>query len=166
MKFHLLDRITRIVPDTVLEGIRALTLGEEYLADHFPGNPVMPGVLMLESMVQAAAWLIRVSTGFAKSMVLLREARNVKYGKFVEPGDTLRICVEKFKEVGNTMVFRAKGMVNGQAVVSARLVMEFFNLADRDPALAANDELVLRNLRRHLHMIASREVLEAAGITS
>ena len=166
MKFHLLDRITRIVPDTVLEGIRTLTLGEEYLADHFPGNPVMPGVLMLESMVQAAAWLIRVSTGFAKSMVLLREARNVKYGKFVEPGDTLRICVEKFKEAGNTIVFRAKGMVNGQAVVSARLVMEFFNLADRDPALAANDELVLRNLKRHLRMIASREVLEAAGITS
>lgn len=165
MKFHLLDRITRIVPDKVLEAIRTLSLGEEYLADHFPGNPVMPGVLMLESMVQGAQWLIRVSTDFAKSMVLLREVRNVKYGRFISPGDTLRIVVEKIKAFEDTITFRATGEVDGQPVVSARIIMECFNLKDRDPALAANDELVKENLRRHLVMIASPKVLQAAGLT-
>ena len=162
MKFHLVDRITKVVGDSSLEAVRTLSLGEEYLADHFPGNPVMPGVLMLESMVQAAAWLIRISTDFEKSMVMVREARNVKYGKFIEPGDTLRVSVEKLKASDDTTTFRATGSVDGETVVSARIIMEAFDLAERDPALAANDKLVLENMKRHLQTIISPEVLAAA----
>jgi hypothetical protein len=63
-----------------------VSLAEEYLADHFPTFPVLPGVMMLEAITQAAAWLLHRRSDFAKSMAVLKEARNVKYGTFVAPG--------------------------------------------------------------------------------
>ncbi|MFH0965300.1 MAG: 3-hydroxyacyl-ACP dehydratase FabZ family protein [Planctomycetota bacterium] len=166
LKFHLIDRITGIVPNESIEAMRSVTLAEEYLADHFPTNPVLPGVMMLEALIQAAAWLIRTSTDFDKSMVLLKEARNVKYGRFVRPGDTLVIRADRVEENGNTVTFKARGEVNGEAAVSARFVMEQFNLADRDPSLAENDETVRRTMRAMLRTLASPEVLAAAGYTT
>src|SRR5260221_10514665 len=89
MRFTLIDRVTELVPGERITAIKNLSLAEEYLADHFPGFPVMPGVLMLEAMTQTGAWLIRASEDFAHSTVLLKEARNVKYASFVEPSETL-----------------------------------------------------------------------------
>ena len=153
MRFSLIDRITRVVVDRELEAIRTLSLGEEYLQDHFPGNPVMPGVLMLEAVSQAAAWLIRISTDFRRSMVLLKEARNVKYGRFVRPGDTLIIRVEQMKATEDGLMFKATASVDDERAVSARIVMEQFDLADRDPALAENDRMVRDNMRSELAVI-------------
>ena len=68
---RLLDRITELKPAESLTATKSLTLGEDYLQDHFPVFPVMPGVLMLEAMYQAAAWLTRYDDDFAHSMVLL-----------------------------------------------------------------------------------------------
>ncbi|HWC90817.1 MAG TPA: beta-hydroxyacyl-ACP dehydratase, partial [Pirellulales bacterium] len=73
-------------PGVRITTIKSLSLAEEYLADHFPRFPVMPGVLMLESLTQTGAWLVRASEDFAHSMVLLKEARNVKFANFVVPG--------------------------------------------------------------------------------
>ena len=86
MRFTLLDRVTAIDPGKSITAIKTLTLSEEYLADHFPRFPVMPGVLMLETMTQASAWMIRLGEDFAHAIVVLRAAKNVKYGDFVEPG--------------------------------------------------------------------------------
>ena len=86
MRFTLLDRVTAVEPGKSITAIKTLSLSEEYLADHFPCFPVMPGVLMLEAMTQAAAWTIRLGEDFAHSIVVLRQAKNVKYGDFVEPG--------------------------------------------------------------------------------
>src|SRR5947209_17938076 len=94
MRFHLVDRILEVEPGRRLRAVKNLTLGEEYLADHFPGFPVMPGVLMLESLVQAAAWLLRVSEDFRHSVIALREVKGVKYGSFMEPGGQLKLSVE------------------------------------------------------------------------
>jgi len=159
LKFSLIDRITRVVVGRELEAVRALSLGEEYLGDHFPGNPVMPGVLMLESVSQAAAWLIRISTDFDKSMVLLKEARNVKYGRFVRPGDVLSIRVEQIKATEEGLMFKATGTVDDERAVSARIVMEQFNLADRDAALAENDRMVRQNMRAELAAIMDPAVV-------
>ena len=74
MRFHLLDRIVEVQPGRSLQAVKNLTLGEEYLADHFPGFPVMPGVLMLQTLVEAGAWLLRVSEDFRHSLIVLREA--------------------------------------------------------------------------------------------
>src|SRR5438045_4046552 len=78
MRFVLVDRITELHPGQSLVAVKNLSLAEEYLADHFPGFPVMPGVLMLEAMTQAGAWLIGAREDFAHSAVLLKEARNGK----------------------------------------------------------------------------------------
>ncbi len=89
MRFSLIDRITELREGESVTAIKVLSMAEEYLADHFPRFPVMPGVMMLESMYQACAWLVRKSENFAHAMVVLREARNVKFSNFVEPGQVL-----------------------------------------------------------------------------
>ena len=61
MRFSLIDRIVELEPGERVTATKSLTMAEEYLADHFPHFPVMPGVLMLEAMTQAGAWLVRVS---------------------------------------------------------------------------------------------------------
>ena len=94
MRFTLLDRIDAYQPGKFLRGCKFLTLGEEYLADHFPTFPVMPGVLMLQTLVEAGAWLLRISDDFRHSVIVLREARNVKYGSFMQPGKTLVVTAE------------------------------------------------------------------------
>ena len=66
MRFLLIDRITELEPQKSITAVKNLSLAEEYLADHFPGFPVMPGVLMLETLVQAGGWLIRHSEDFAQ----------------------------------------------------------------------------------------------------
>ena len=94
MRFTLIDRIVDFEPGVRITAVKSLTMAEEYLADHFPNFPVMPGVLMLEAMTQASAWLVRLSEDFAHSMVTLKQAGNVKYGQFVEPGQTLTVTAE------------------------------------------------------------------------
>ena len=78
MKFHLVDRIEALDPPERIVTMKCLSAAEEYLADHFPTFPVMPGVLMLESCVQAAAWLVRLATDWTASIVVLHRARNVR----------------------------------------------------------------------------------------
>ena len=91
MRFNLIDRIVEVRPGESLRAVKNLTLGEEYLADHFPTFPVMPGVLMLETLVEAAAWLLRLTDDFRHSVIVLREVKNVKYGTFMEPGRQMAI---------------------------------------------------------------------------
>src|SRR5438876_7495272 len=109
MRFHLIDRIDAVEPGKSLRAAKFLTLGEEYLADHFPGFPVMPGVLMLQTVVEAATWLWRISDDFAYSTIVLREARNAKYGNFMEPGKTMVVTVEWQAQEGDRATFKGKG---------------------------------------------------------
>jgi 3-hydroxyacyl-[acyl-carrier-protein] dehydratase len=147
MRFNLLDRIVEVRPGQTLRAVKNLTLGEEYLADHFPTFPVMPGVLMLETLVEAGAWLLRLSDDFRHSMVVLREARNVKYGSFMEPGRQMTVLVELVERDGGLAMLKGKGESEGQTTVSARVVLANYNLRDRDPALRATDERIVRHLR-------------------
>src|SRR5205807_9137113 len=94
MRFSLIDRIISIEPAKSITAIKNLSLSEEYLADHSPGFPVMPGVLMVEALAQTAAWFMRPHEDFAYSMVLLKAARAVKFVNFVSPGRTLRVTAE------------------------------------------------------------------------
>lgn len=147
MRFSLIDRIDELEPGARIAAVKALSMAEEYLADHFPGFPVMPGVLMLEAMTQAAAWLVRATDDFAHSMVVLKEARNVKYGQFVEPGQTLLVTAEIVSHAEGETTLKARGAVDGRTTVKARLVLARYNLVDEHPDRAATDALVKRNLR-------------------
>jgi len=147
MRFNLIDRIVEVQPGKTLRAVKNLTLGEEYLADHFPTFPVMPGVMMLQTLVEAGAWLLRLTEDFRHSVIALREARNVKYGTFMEPGRQLQVNVEMVECGQRLAVFKGKGECEGQATVSARLVLVRYNLRDRDPALQANDDRLVQHYR-------------------
>lgn len=147
MRFSLIDRIDAIEPGESVTALKTLSLAEEYLADHFPGFPVMPGVLMVESLVQAGAWLMRQTEEFRYSAVLLKEARAVRFNNFVSPGKTLRVECKVKQRDEKTYTLLGSGTVEGASAVSARLTLEQFNLADRDPSLAASDERRIQKLR-------------------
>ena len=148
MKYYLVDRIESIEPGRRIVAVKNLTAAEEYLADHFPAFPVMPGVLMLESCVQSAAWLVRLMTDWSVSMVVLRRARNVRYASFVVPGDTLRIEAQFARREGSCHTFNCVGTVDGQTAVQGRLELEAFNLAERDARLAGADAEIVAQLKQ------------------
>ena len=148
MRFTLLDRVVAIEPGKSITAVKTLSLSEEYLADHFPCFPIMPGVLMLESMSQAAAWAIRLGEDFAHSIVVLREARNVKYGDFVEPGRVLTVTAEIQSQEGQLTKVKASGSVGDRTSLTARLVLERYNLADRMPYGDAVDARVRAEMRK------------------
>lgn len=165
MRFNLLDQITEVQPGKLLRAAKNLTLGEEYLADHFPTFPVMPGVLMLQTLVEAGAWLLRISEDFRHSLIVLREAKNVKYGTFMEPGKRMLITVELAERDGPLATFKGKGEVEGGAqTVSARLTLTCGNLRDRNPALQAIDERIVNHLRG-LHVLLRGDLRQGLAAT-
>ncbi|QJW96104.1 3-hydroxyacyl-ACP dehydratase FabZ family protein [Frigoriglobus tundricola] len=146
MRFHLIDRIDRCEPGKGLTGAKFLALGEEYLADHFPQFPIMPGVLMLQACVEAAAWLWRATTDYQHPVVVLRELKSVKYGTFMLPGRRMDVTVDltKTDAAANTATFRGKGANDaGESTVNAVFTLHGYSLADRGPAgVAADAKLV------------------------
>ena len=148
MRFHLLDRIDAHEPGKFLRGCKFLALGEEYLADHFPRFPVLPGVLMLQCLVEGGAWLWRATTGYRHPVVVLREAKNVKYGSFMRPGRRMDVAVDLVSQAGDTATFRGKGAdEDGTPTISAQFVLHGYGLADRGPAGAAADGKLLEHWR-------------------
>jgi 3-hydroxyacyl-[acyl-carrier-protein] dehydratase len=147
MRFNLVDRILEVQPGRLLRAVKNLTLAEEYLADHFPTFPVMPGVLMLETLVEAGAWLLRLTSDFQHSVIVLREAKNVKYGTFMEPGRQMQVTVELQEQADGLATFKGKGECDGQTTVSARLTLGYANLRDRNPALQGVDQRIIEHLR-------------------
>ncbi len=164
MKFHLVDRIEQVEPGKRIVTSKALSLAEEYLADHFPAFPVLPGVLMIEALVQSAAWLVRIEQDFAKSMVVLTTARNVKYTYFVKPGNILR-CEVQAMEIGpDVSKFKAAGYVGDRQAVSGRLELRSFNLVDENRGPASSDESILAQLRGRFELVGGPAALDAARV--
>jgi 3-hydroxyacyl-[acyl-carrier-protein] dehydratase len=160
MQFWLLDRICSFDPDTELTAVKNVSLSEEYLADHFPEFPVLPGVFMLEAATQAAVWLVRLSEDYAHSVVVLHEARGVKYADFVTPGHTLTIRVEQTKKDDRYTNLKFQGEVEGNVSVSGRLVLERFNLRDLDPQMADLDTRLI-DYQRHSEQLLTRGLQRA-----
>ena len=124
MKYRQIDAITALSPGKRITAIRTLRADEEYLRDHFPKFPVMPGVMMLEALHQAAVWLIRTGDQFESPLVVLREVRSVKFGDFLGPGETLDITAEAIKEDGAMTTVKATAHKGDRLTVSARLILE------------------------------------------
>jgi|SRR5579883_272377 len=146
MRFHLIDRIDHWEPGKSLAAVKYLALGEEYLADHFPQFPIMPGVLMLQACVEAASWLWRISTDFKHPVIVLRELKPAKYGTFMLPGRRMDVKVELTKTdvATNTATFKAWGVNDaGEATVTAAFTLLGYSLATRGPAGSAADARLL-----------------------
>jgi 3-hydroxyacyl-[acyl-carrier-protein] dehydratase len=147
MKFQLVDHVISLQPGSSIVAVKNLSLAEEYLADHFPGFPVLPGVLMLEASVQSAAWLVHHTLNFSHSMIVLKEARGVRYGSFVRPGQQLVIHADAVKISDNSSDFKIRGMVGQVTAIQARLTLSHLNLAVSDPSLGPLDDQILAHLK-------------------
>ena len=125
MRFELIDRVLEREPDRLV-AVKTVTSAEEYLADHFPGFPVLPGVLMLETLVQAARRLVEHAddSGDAVGPLVVRDVRNVKYGSFVRPGQTLTVDVTLRKRDEQGLEFQGTGRVDGETAVQGRFRLE------------------------------------------
>ncbi len=155
MKFYLIDKVHEITPQRIV-AVKSVSLAEEYLADHFPTFPVLPGVMMLEALTQAAAWLLWTASGFSKSIAVLKEARNLRYGNFVAPGNTLRLEVDLFKPTDTGAVFKANGLIDGQQALTGRIELAYFNLADKQPELAATDQRLIAHHKRRWDILMTQ----------
>jgi 3-hydroxyacyl-[acyl-carrier-protein] dehydratase len=155
MRFHLVDRILELGPGKHIRLVKNLTLGEEYLADHFPTFPVMPGVLMLQSLVEGSAWLLRATEDFRHSVIVLREARNVKYGNFMRPGHSMIITVEmaEYSPANPSAVFKGRAETEGTTTVSAKFTVARYNLRDRNPLLNEADVRIVDHLRSQYRIL-------------
>jgi 3-hydroxyacyl-[acyl-carrier-protein] dehydratase len=105
--------------------------------------------------------LIRASEDFAHSVVVLKEARSVKYANFLDPGQILEICAEVVSQDERHTKLKAQGTVAGAVAVSARLVLERYNLAEAEPARSAIDAF-LRNKLREMFAVLCRPGTVAA----
>lgn len=143
MRFLLIDRILDLQHGQSLVAVKNLSLAEEYLADHFPSFPVMPGVLMLEALTQAGAWLVRETDDFAHSVVVLKQAKTIKFQRFVEPGRQLEVRVSLLEHGQRESRLKGEGTIDGEPMVQGRFILTRYNLRDRDPGLHTTDAAIV-----------------------
>lgn len=116
--FLLVDRIIELEPDVKAVGIKNVTINEEFFQGHFPGNPIMPGVLIIEAIAQVAGVLAFSSSANEGRTVYFMSIEKVKFRKPVVPGDQLRLEVNILQHRGNVWKF------SGNAVVDAKVAAE------------------------------------------
>ncbi len=120
--FLLVDRIVELEIDKSAVGIKNVTINESFFQGHFPRQPVMPGVLIVEAMAQTAAVLVvqTLESDAAGKLVYFMTIDEARFRKPVSPGDTLKIHVEKLRSRGNVWKFSGEVRVEGTLVASAR----------------------------------------------
>lgn len=124
--FLLVDKIVDIDGDNSAVGIKNVTVNEPHFQGHFPEQPVMPGVLIIEAMAQTAGYICIHASGEDKpNLVYFMTIDNAKFRRPVVPGDRLEIHVKKLKQRGNIWKFDCQAIVDGskaaEAVISAMM---------------------------------------------
>ena len=120
MRFQLIDQVLEHSPDRLV-AVKAVTSAEEYLWDHFPGFHILPGVMMLETMVQAARRLVRLADGpTSPGPLVVSEVRNVRYAAMVRPGQHLTVDIHLRQRTDAGFHFQGTGTVEGQIAVQGR----------------------------------------------
>jgi 3-hydroxyacyl-[acyl-carrier-protein] dehydratase len=117
----LVDRVEQIVPDRSISAIKAVTINEDFFQGHFPGRPIMPGVLIVEALAQAAGILAVESLGLANSgkLVYFMAIENAKFRAPVEPGVLLRLDVEFVQKRSSVCKFAGKASIDGKLAAEA-----------------------------------------------
>ncbi len=116
--FLLVDRVVEVEPNKRAVGIKNVTINEPFFQGHFPGEPIMPGVLLVEAMAQVAGILAFKSGTTGKSTYFL-SIEKVKFRKPVTPGDQLRLEVEALRSGGKIWKFSGKAYVEDSLAAEA-----------------------------------------------
>ena len=123
MKFDLIDKVIARDAQT-LSAVKNVSAAEEYLGDHFPRFPILPGVMMLEALVQAGRHFAAGADDPPPRPLVVAEVRNVRYSGMVRPGETLSLEVKLRKRDGHRYDFQGTGSVEGRAAVTGRFALE------------------------------------------
>lgn len=127
--FQMIERVLEIEPGKSATGIKNVSINEPYFMGHFPGAPIMPGVLVIESCAQLCS-LVFDSEGVDESKIyVLLKVDNFKFIKPIIPGDTLNITVTLSKVLGPLTTFDAKVMVDGKVFSKGSMT---FTAVDKD----------------------------------
>jgi 3-hydroxyacyl-[acyl-carrier-protein] dehydratase len=116
--FLMVDRIIEFEPREKAVGIKNVTVNEQFFNGHFPGNPIMPGVLIVEALAQLAG-ILAFKSGAEGNAVYFMSIERAKFRKPVVPGDQLRLEVTKIQERGNVWRFSGNATVDGKTVSEA-----------------------------------------------
>ena len=134
--FLLVDRILELEPGKRAKGLKSVTFNESFFQGHFPGHPVMPGVLVLEAMAQVGGVLLLTMTGNEGKLAYFGGMDKVRFRKPVLPGDQLITEVELLKNRGGIGKVRVTGRVDGQVVCEGEFI---FALVKRDHMESVED---------------------------
>jgi 3-hydroxyacyl-[acyl-carrier-protein] dehydratase len=145
MRFLMIDRITAIKKDEMAIGRKNLTMSEDYFEHHFPFFPIMPGVLIVECMVQLAGWLASFSKDF-KVFALLQSVSNAKFRKPVQPGDPLEVQVHIKSRQDTAVTFSGVVTMEAKTVATAQF----------DVALYETNEEEKQNLQKQYRFLTTR----------
>jgi len=121
--FLLIDKVTNLIPNETITSVKNITANEEFFQGHFPGHPVMPGVLIMEAMAQTAAVFARYSEAelLKGKTFYLVGADNFKWKKMVVPGDQLTIVMRSVKKRNPLWIMDGEVLVDGKIVASGTL---------------------------------------------
>ena len=122
--FLLVDRVLDFEAGSHIRCIKNVTVNEPYFQGHFPGQPVMPGVLVVEALAQAGGLLTQLShiTDSAGKVFYLVKVDNAKFSRMVVPGDQLELCVRLKRTIRNMALFEGVAKVDGQQVACAEIL--------------------------------------------
>jgi len=122
--FLLVDRVTEFTPDKRLVALKNITINEPFFQGHFPGHPVMPGVLIVEALAQASGLLVFLSTPQHSKQPLyyLVKVDKAKFMQIVVPGDQLVLQVELKRMLRRMGQFACRALVDGKVVAEAELL--------------------------------------------
>jgi len=130
MRYLLIDRITEWKTDQKIKGVKNVAMTEDFLEWHFPKNPVMPGVLLIEAFAQLTGWLEAVSSDF-RNWFLISKVRQCKFYGFALPGDQVELDVERLAESGaDQKVYSGVGKVEGKKKIAIEFEGEVIPFQD------------------------------------
>ncbi len=128
MRYLLVDRITAIDPGNKITGVKNVAMSEDFLEFHFPKNPIMPGIMLLEALVQLSGWLDAAASDFQKWFLVSRVLKCNFYG-FVLPGDQVRLSVHVGSAPSHDLkVYSGAAEVDGKRKIKAEFQGNLLNL--------------------------------------
>jgi 3-hydroxyacyl-[acyl-carrier-protein] dehydratase len=130
MRYLLIDHITEWKPGESIRGTKNVAMSEDFLEFHFPGNPIMPGVMLLEAITQLTGWLVAASSDF-RDWFLISKVRKCGFYGFALPGDQVEFEISRVPgEDPAVHVYTALGTVKGKKKIAAEFEGELMPLAD------------------------------------